>query len=175
MKPFNFCALSLFWPAQPAFLNAADMALVTNIEARLLAPISTSLNRKGDMVSVRIVEPSSLRDAILEGEIREIRMGASSNQGAHVLFEFHTLHFHGAESSVSASVVRIANSRSQSGSDEDGLPVQIGYAGRRLLSINGRNDANSCPRGPVRLSTKGTTLSLGVGSEMVLCLGQRER
>src|ERR1700690_2894577 len=41
---------------------------------RLLAPISTKFNRKGDMVSARVLAPAKFQDRILEGDIREVKV-----------------------------------------------------------------------------------------------------
>ena len=105
----------------PAF-SAAEM------HVRLLAPLTTKLNRKGDMVPARIVEPAALQSGILEGDIREIRAGGTKR--SIIEFQFHTLHLSGSRLPISATLLRLSlsNSKRQSGSDEDGSPIDTGQA-----------------------------------------------
>lgn len=151
----------------------------TGMRVRLLAPLTTKLNRKGDLVSASVLEPAKYQGAILEGDIRDVRAGvSSSNKHSYIQFQFHTLHSSGAALPVAVSLVEITNSKKQPDVDEDGsmLESEGGFratvAGRLHL---GANDAGSISGGPAHLSAKAPGLSFAPGSELVLRFRLRPR
>jgi hypothetical protein len=156
----------------PAF-SAAEM------HVRLLAPLATKLNRKGDMVPARIVEPAALQGGILEGDIREIHAGGTKR--SIIEFQFHTLHLSGSKLPISATLVSLSNSKRQSGSDEDGSPIDTGQAEENskhlplFRKLGGQGEKSfSHSASVVQLSTHASNLSLAIGSELILQVDPRK-
>jgi hypothetical protein len=159
-------------PVAPAIKDA-------ELRVRLLAPLSTRLNRKGDLVSAAVIEPASFDGGILEGDVREVK-GGSGQKTSMVQFQFHTLHIQGKHLPVNASVLNVANSKHQLGIDEEGeqLESDKGILGTGKLSSLGSALGNKLHMGggksyggggtPLRVLTRAPDLSLAVGSEMVV-------
>lgn len=149
--------------------NGALPPAGTTMRVRLLAPLTTKFNRKGDMVSASVVEPAGLAGAILEGEIHDLKAGGSGKESA-IQFEFHTFHVGDKISLVSAAIVEVSNSKHGSGVDDDGTPLESG----------GRTGSGKVvgifPRGgdSARLVTKSGPISLASGSEFVLQVQPRK-
>jgi len=143
-----------------------------SMRVRLLAPLTTRFSRKGDMVSAQVMEPANLKGSILEGEVRDIRAGGIGVRTSYVEFDFHTLHQADKALPVSASIVQITNSRSQSGLDEEGAALETssrGVAGKLVAGVFSRNSP-----APLRLSAKAPNLSFSPGSEFLLQLQFRK-
>jgi len=131
---------------------------------RLLAPISTKFNRKGDMVSARVLTPAKYQDRILEGDIREVRAsGGNSGKLASVQFDFHTLHSSDGDLPVSAVLIEVFNSRQQSGVDDEGSALESGAhgLGGKLTGVFSRGAT-------LHLASKAADLNFAPGSELVL-------
>ena len=92
-----------------------------DLRVRLLAPLSTKLSRKGDLVSAVVVEPHGYEGGILEGDVREVK-GGSSQKTATVQFQFHSLHLSGIAVHLNA-VLNVANSKQQLGVDDEGAQL----------------------------------------------------
>ena len=169
------------WGSVALLLPIATLALAQNREislpaagetlrVRLLAPLTTSFNRKGDMVSARVIEPASFEGGILEGDIRDVKVRGPGKESS-IQFEFHTLHMADKAVPVTAVVMEIANSKRQPGMNEDGAPLENG----------GRSDpgtpapgALSHGTGPARLTVKSTAVTFAPGSEIVVQVGSRK-
>jgi hypothetical protein len=161
-------------PAQTTPPNFKDVAL----RVRLLAPLSTKLNRKGDLVSAAVVEPPVYEGGILEGDVHEIR-GGPSQKTATVQFQFHTLHFSGKALQLNIAVLNVANSKQQLGMDDEGAqlesdkgalatgkPSSLG-SGLGRLHIGGTKSTSGGSTS-FRLQSRAPNLILAVGSEMVV-------
>jgi len=135
----------------------------TTVRVQLLSPLTTAFNRKGDMVSARILEPASYKGAILEGEVQEIKAGAGG-KSASVLLEFQTLHMADSVTPVSASLVDVMNSRREADVDEEGAALE-----KHATGVVGKVFSRSSPT-TVRLSAKAPSLSFLPGSEFALQL-----
>jgi hypothetical protein len=147
-------------------LNGAEL------HVRLLAPLTTKLNRKGDMVSAKVIEPAAMKDAILEGEIHEIHAGGASNKRSTIQFRFHTLHVSGSGYPLSAGLLRIGNSSHRTGMDEDGTVIEDDApenkpASHSVLGLH-RGQTDKKPSSLIKLAARGPNLSLAVGSELTL-------
>jgi hypothetical protein len=148
-----------------------------DMRVRLLAPLTTKLNRKGDIVSASVLEPSRYEGAILEGDVLEVRPGTSpSNNRSSIQFQFHTLHAPGGSLPVAVDLVSVVNSKKQPDSDENGTELEL--AGGTTLgglrsAIAGRLHRDASDSAPVsgvasRLSVKAASLSFAPGSELTL-------
>jgi hypothetical protein len=149
----------------------------TEMRVRLLAPLTTKLNRKGDMVSASVLEPAKYQGAILEGEILDVHPGSSpANNRSYIQLQFHTLHSSGAALPVVVNLVDVFNSKKQPDIDEENTMVEL--AGGTALggvrtAIAGRIHRETSDSGPIsgapfRLAAKAPNLSLAPGGELVL-------
>jgi hypothetical protein len=146
------------------------------MRVRLLAPLTTKLNRKGDIVSASILEPAKYQGGILEGDIRDLRAGSSSNKHSSIQFQFHTLHLAGADIPVMVGLVEISNSKKQADIDEDGSMLEAGggtglaglAAAVTRRSHRGASDTGPISGGPFHLAAKASNLSFAPGSELAL-------
>jgi hypothetical protein len=75
--------VALFLPRAAAQTSGEATASVAPWRVRLLAPLTTKFNRKGDMVSARVVEPTAYQGSVLEGVVREIKAGSAAGKGFH--------------------------------------------------------------------------------------------
>jgi hypothetical protein len=148
-------------PAQDRTISAPPAG--TTLRVRLLAPLTTKFNRKGDMVSASVVEPAGYAGAILEGEIHDLKAGGTGRESA-IQFEFHALHVGDKVFPVGASLSEVSNSSHNAGVDDDGTPLETG--GR----TNTGKGAGNLPR----LTVKSGPLSLAPGSEFVLVIQPRK-
>jgi len=149
----------------------------TEVTARLTAPLTTKLNKTGDMVVAKIVRPVQFAGQYLEGEIKEIHPGAGSRH-AEIFFAFNTLHAGAKDAPVAASVLRIVNSRQQADTDEDGTAIEQEHNGAvvgRLSQITGSltSRITKSAKQPsaselTKLSVKAPSLSLAPGSELTV-------
>jgi hypothetical protein len=164
-------------PVAPAIKDA-------ELRVRLLAPLSTRLNRKGDLVSAAVIEPASFEGGILEGDVGEVK-GGSGQKTSMVQFQFHTLHIQGKNLPVNASVLNVANSKHQLELDEEGKQIESdkGFLGTGKLSSLGSALGSKLHMGggrssgggaaPFRVVTRAPDLLLAVGSEMVVQINPR--
>jgi hypothetical protein len=160
-------------PAQTTSATLKDVEL----RVRLLAPLTTKLSRKGDLVSAAVMEPAGFDGGILEGDVREIKGGAAQKSSV-VQFQFHTLHLSGKAMPVNIVVLNVANSKHELGMDEEGtlLESDKGALGTGKLSSLGSalgkfhvgGGKSSGGPGVFRLLTHAPNLALAVGSEMVV-------
>ena len=130
---------------------------------RLQSPLSTSFNRKGDMVSAVVLEPEAFKGTLLEGLIRETKAGGASKI-ATVQFDFVTLHVSRKAVPVNAVLLEVLNSKQEAGVDETGATLESGGAtkGGKLANIFSKG------AGATRLTSKSSQLTLATGSEFVL-------
>lgn len=128
------------------------------LQAVLLAPISTQFSIKGDLVSARVSSPPRYAGAILEGEIDSVRKGGG--KVASVQLRIHALWIQASKTPISATLVRVANSHGQADSDETGsrLVQAKSKAGKRTPFID--------------LSVAGPEIAFAPGSVMVLSVAR---
>jgi hypothetical protein len=148
-----------------------------DMRVRLLAPLSTKLSRKGDLVSAAVVEPATYEGAILEGDVREIK-GGPSQKTAAVQFQFHTLHLAGKAVPLNIAVLNVANSKQQLGVDDEGTQLESDKGalatgkssslGSTLGKFRLGGSKATGGSGAFRLQTHASNLTLAVGSEMVV-------
>jgi hypothetical protein len=162
-----------FSPAQTTSATLQEVEL----RVRLLAPLTTKLSRKGDLVSAAVVEPTGINGGILEGDVREIKGGAAQKT-ATIQFQFHTLHLSGKAMPVNIVVLNVANSKHELGMDEEGMQLEsdkgalgtgkISSVGSALSKFHVGGGKSPGSPGVFRLLTHAPSLSLAVGSEMVV-------
>jgi hypothetical protein len=176
MLPSDACKRAVIIMWLPLLLLAAqdrETALPAGAKwrVRLLAPLSTAFNRKGDMVSARVLEPAAFEGAILEGVIRDLKAGGDSSRVSNILFDFVALHIGDKAMPVNAVMVEAMNSRREPGVDDGGAALESGGPGMgaKLVGVFSRGESGS-----LRLTSRSAHLSFAPGSEFVLQLQPRK-
>ena len=142
---------------------------IVSTRVRLLAPLTTKFNRKGDMVSARVLEPAGYRGAILEGVIREVKAGGAAGKTSSVQFEILALHLAGEAVPVTAALTEVTNSRGMPNVDDDGIPLESGVGGKSASGGLLHRGA-----GLPRIATQAADLTFAPGSEFGLELRPRK-
>lgn len=96
----------------------------TEFGAKLLAPLSTQTNRKGDKITAQVVSPEAFAGWMMEGEVRESKSGGKITGTSVLNFTFHTLVQGEQKIPVSAQIKSFYNSKGQADVDEEGRVIQ---------------------------------------------------
>jgi hypothetical protein len=145
-------ALLLFAPEAPF---AQDLSRETPFRVKLVSPVSTKTNRKGDKVSAIVQEPEAYRNDNIEGVIKESKSGGRVKRKSKLLFDFNTLYHNGTAMPVSVRVVSFKNSKGKKDADEEGDIVKGGSFTKTLAL-------------PVIVAVKGPDISFDSNSEFEL-------
>jgi hypothetical protein len=181
-------AAALLVCAGPHF---AQLPAETEFRVKLMSPISTETNRKGDRVNAQVVSPEQYRGDVLEGAIRESKSGAKIKGKAVLNFSFDTLQHAGQAVPVHASIKSMINSRGQQNVDEEGRVIQkknslgkaaIGAgAGALIGALVGGAKGAAIGAGAgaaaalvlIEVGTEGANVAFAPGSEFILAVKQR--
>ena len=101
-------------------LLAQDMPF----SVRLLTPISTAGNHKGDPVRAVVFQPAKFEGDMLEGHITELKEGNKIHGESVLNFNFDQLQHGGHGVPISSSITSITNSKGQANVDEEGRVVR---------------------------------------------------
>ena len=130
-KGVAVCALALAGtiPRPPAAAaDAQELPALATWRVRLLSPLKASFNRKGDLVAASVLEPAEYQGSVLEGQVREIRIGDRAHN-SYIEFEFLALHMGAKVLPVTAELLSAVNSKGQPGVDENGRQLESGPHG----------------------------------------------
>jgi OmpA-OmpF porin, OOP family len=118
MKLTEFMVACLLLP------GAALMAQDLEMQVELMSRVGTDVNRKGDLISGRVLSPPQLQGDFVEGKISDARSGAKLGGKSVLSLAFETLR-HGAETiPIAAQVRSIANSKGRMDTDEEGRAIR---------------------------------------------------
>jgi outer membrane protein OmpA-like peptidoglycan-associated protein len=111
-----------------AFLIAGiAQAQEMEFQVELMNRVGTETNRKGDLVSARVVSPSGFQGSVLEGKITESKSGAKSGGESVLDIDFDILRHNNAVIPINSKIKSVGNSKGQVNVDEEGRV--IGRAG----------------------------------------------
>lgn len=96
-------------------------------QVELMNRVGTETNRKGDLVSARVVSPSGFQGSVLEGKIAESKSGAKSGGESILDIDFDMLRHNNTVVPINSKIKSVGNSKGQANVDEDGRV--IGRAG----------------------------------------------
>ena len=116
----TFSALALIG----ASALAQDLAQPTEFRVKLLGPISTETNQKGDKITAQVLTPAQYRGAIMEGEIKESKSGGKIKGTSVLNFSFDTLVRGSQRVPVKSSVDSVYNSKGKENVDEEGRVIR---------------------------------------------------
>jgi len=183
---------NLSWALLAALpLGAQTIPAETEFRVKLLVPLSTDTNRKGDKITAQVLIPDQFKGDMVEGEVRESK-GGGKVKGTSVLnFSFQTLHHGGAAVPIDAQVKSFTNSKGVQDADEEGRVVQkknnLGKTaaaagiGALIGAIAGGAKGAAIGAGVgaaaslvfIQMSVKGANVTFAPGSEFVLSVKER--
>lgn len=173
---------------------ARDIPKDVEFRIRLLAPISTETNQKGDKISAEVLAPKEFEGATMEGEIRESKSGNKFKGRSTLLFSFNEIvPSEGEALPVTADVKGFVNSQGNENVDEEGVVVErknnlgkmaIGSGAGALLGGllgGGKGAAIGAGIGAgasallVQFGAKAPNIRLDAGSEILLSVNPRRK
>jgi OmpA-OmpF porin, OOP family len=92
-------------------------------QVELMNRVGTETNRKGDLVSARVVSPADFKGSVLEGKIAESKSGAKSGGESVLDIDFDILRHNNDAIPINSKIKSIGNSKGQLNIDEDGRIV----------------------------------------------------
>ncbi len=174
-------------------VSGETIAPDTEFRVKLLGPLSTETNRKGDKVTAQVISPDAFKNDMIEGKVNESK-GGGKVKGTSVLnFTFETLHHAGSTISIQSSVKSVVNSKGVSNVDEEGRVISktnnLGKAtvatglGALIGGIAGGGKGAAIGAGVgaaaslvfIQVTVKGANVSFAPGSEFVLTVKEIEK
>jgi len=122
MVPMSAVFLTLGLLASP--LQQHVIAPNTAMRVRLVAPLSTDTNRKGDGVKAEVMEPEHLKGAYVAGTVTESKSSGKIKGKSKLNFRFEQLYFNGATYPIRTNIEALYNSQGQANVDEEGYVVK---------------------------------------------------
>lgn len=165
----------------------------TEFRVKLLAPLSTETNRKGDKFTAQVVAPEAFAGGIMEGEIRESKSGGKVSGKSVLTLGFTQLVYKGETTPVSAQVKSFTNSKGQANVDEEGRIIEKksnvgkaalgtgagaligGLAGGAKGAAIGAGVGAAASLVLIQVGAKGANVSFAPGSEILLSVSQRKQ
>lgn len=89
-------------------------------QVELMNRVGTETNRKGDLVSARVVAPSGFQGSIFEGKVTESKSGAKSGGESVLDIDFDIMRHNNTVIPVNSRIKSVGNSKGQVNVDEDG-------------------------------------------------------
>ncbi len=173
---------------------AQQIADNTEFRVKLLAPLSTETNRKGDKITAQVLAPEQFAGAMMEGEVKESKSGGKISGRSVLNFTFQSIvPKDGATIPVSSEVKSFVNSKGNANVDEEGRVVEkknsIGKlagatgAGALIGGIagGGRGAAIGAGIGAaaalimIQVAVKGANVTFAPGSEITLSVRERRQ
>jgi len=163
----------------------------TEFRVKLLGPLSTQTNQKGDKITAQVVSPEAFAGWLMEGEVRESKSGGKITGTSVLNFTFHTLVQGEQKIPVSAQIKSFYNSKGQADVDEEGRVIQkksnVGKAaiatgaGALLGGILGGAKGAAIGAGVggaaslllIQVAAKGANVEFAAGSEVLLSVQER--
>ena len=96
----------------------------SEFQVKLLAPLSTETNRKGDKITAQILAPDQFAGAMMEGEVKESKSGGKIKGKSVLNFTFQTLHHAEQQIAIESQVKSFTNSKGQQNVDEEGRVIE---------------------------------------------------
>lgn len=186
------------WPALGLLLilssaGSAQTALgEQELRVKLLVPLSTETNKRGDKITAQVVYPEEFRGDIVEGVVQESKSSGKLKGKSVLNFTFYTLHHRGRPIPIDARVLSVANSRGEADVDEEGVMVKkksnVGKVvattaiGAALGAIFGGGKGAAIGAGAgaaaslilIQVAAKAPKISFAPGSEFVLSVRERQ-
>lgn len=172
---------------------AQEIQPYTEFRVRLLAPISTRTNQKGDKITAQIISPAEFAGGMMEGEIRESKSGAKLKGTSVLTFTFTTVVTAATTTAVKSDVRGFFNSQGNANVDEEGRVIQqknnvgkvavatgigalIGaLAGGAKGAAIGAGVGGAASLVLVQMAAKAPDISFAAGSEFILSVSAQQK
>lgn len=163
----------------------------TEFRVKLLGPLSTETNRKGDKITAQVLQPAEFAGAMMEGEVKESKSGGKVTGRSVLNFTFQSITRNGATIPVNSEVKSFVNSKGKANVDEEGRVVQkksnVGKVAAATgigaliggLAGGGKGAAIGAGVGAgaslilIQVAAKGANIAFAPGSEFVLSVRER--
>jgi hypothetical protein len=173
--------------------RAQDIQPHSEFRIRLLAPISTRTNQKGDKITAQISSPAEFAGGMMEGEVRDSKSGAKLKGTSVLTFTFTTVFKDGKKTAVSSDVRGFVNSHGQANVDEEGRVIEqknnVGKVavatglGAIIGAMTGGAKGAAIGAGIggaaslilVQMAAKAPDISFGPGTEFILSVSPRQK
>ena len=177
----------------PAGAPAQTIADNTEFRVKLLAPLSTETNKKGDKITAQVVAPAEFAGGTMEGEVKESKSGGKISGKSVLNFTFQTVVMGGKTIPVSSEIKSFVNSKGKANVDEEGRIIEkksnVGKAaaatgvGALIGGIAGGAKGAAIGAGVgavgslvlIQVAAKGANVSFAPGSEVVLAVRERRQ
>ncbi|MBM3957694.1 MAG: hypothetical protein FJ313_06540 [Gemmatimonadetes bacterium] len=165
----------------------------TEFRVKLLAPLSTETNRKGDKITAQVVTPEPFTGDMLEGEVKESKSGGKITGKSVLNITFSQLHHGEQKIPVEAKVQSFTNSKGQQDVDEEGRMIEKksnvgkaaagtgvgaligGIAGGAKGAAIGAGIGGAASLVLIQVAAKGANITFAPGSEIVLSVREARR
>jgi len=180
----------------PILLLPAAVAQVvpqeTEFRVKLLGPLHSDNNKKGDKVTATVTAPPQFAGAIMEGKITQSKSSGKIKGTSVLSFTFETLHYQNRPMPVTSQVKAVINSKGQRDVDEEGRMVKkknqlgtlaaVAGAGAIIGALAGGGKGAAIGAGAgaaaallfIQVGTEGASVSFAAGSEFVLMVKDRQ-
>jgi hypothetical protein len=165
----------------------------TEFRVKLLAPLSTQNNKKGDKLSAQVTAPQEFAGGFLEGEVKEVKNGGKIKGKSVLNFTFNTFNKDGNSIPIDSQVKSVANSKGQQNVDEEGRIIEKknnlgkaaagtgigaligGIAGGAKGAAIGAGIGAAASLVLIETATQGPSITFAPGSEIVLSVKERRK
>ena len=150
-------------------LGAQEIKPNTEFRVKLLAPLSTETNQKGDKITAQVMSPAEFAGAMMEGEVKESKSGAKLKGSSVLYFNFLSVQpKSGAAVLVSSDVKSFTNSQGKANVDEEGRVIEKKNNLGKVAAATGAGALIGALVG----GGKGAAIGAGVGGAASLILVQ---
>ncbi len=172
---------------------AQPIAENSEFRVKLLAPLSTETNRKGDRITAQILSPAEFAGAMMEGEVKESKRGKKISGTSVLNFTFDTIVKDNHPIPVNSEVKALFNSQGKENIDEEGRVIEkksnvgkmaaVTGAGALIGAIAGGAKGAAIGAGAgaaaslvlIQVGAKGADVKFAPGSEMLLSVRERRK
>jgi hypothetical protein len=112
----GLAAVSLAW--------SQEIKPNSEFKIKLLAPVSTETNQKGDKITAQVTSPAEFAGAMMEGEVKESKSGAKLKGTSVLTFSFSKIVNKEQTIPVSSDVKGFVNSQGKANVDEEGRVIE---------------------------------------------------
>jgi len=165
----------------------------SEFQVKLLAPLSTETNKKGDQVTAQVIGPQDFAGDTVEGVVKESKSGGKITGKSVLNFTFQTLNHGGQAIPIESQGKSLANSKGQQNVDEEGRVIEKknnlgkaaagtgvgaligGLAGGAKGAAIGAGVGAAASIALIEVGTKGANVSFAPGSVITLTVKERRQ
>jgi len=104
--------------------SAQQLKPHTEFHVKLLGPLSTQANVKGDKIAAHVLAPKAFAGATLEGQITESNGKGLLHRKSVLRFTFTTLHLKKGPIPIATDIRQVSSSKGRQNADESGAGIE---------------------------------------------------